>query len=342
MTTMTGTLGRADSFRFETLVPAADDLPRQEWHHFIVQGDRARVIVNFSIGDREGLPDPRPSPRLIVLVHHDDDWSGWISQLDYDEVDLGASGLGARFGPSSIDFHDGGYEIDVRIPESGVRGRLRFTPKSESLVKNNQPLGAGRFTWLFVPRLTVDGHLWAGGVRYGMREALGYHDHNWGRFRWGDDFAWQWGSVLASDPDNPWSLVFWRMSDRSRLATRGQGLALWRNDRPAAVFRDSLVHVEGTGMLQRSPQVILPPAMGITNPGSASDIPRRVAIDAWRGEDHVGLVANVDNYGRIVVPSDSDARDVVIHEVSVTVEASGKVDGRPIEMGGTGVFEFLG
>ena len=47
-------------------------------------------------------------------------------------------------------------------------------------------------SWLFVPRLRADGWLRIGGREHRFDNDLAYHDHNWGRFWWGDDFGWTW------------------------------------------------------------------------------------------------------------------------------------------------------
>lgn len=338
MTGLSEHLGQSDSFRFETLESSADS-PRQEWHHFIVHGESARVIVNFSIGDRPGPLGP--AARLVVLVHHEDVWAGWAEELDYDEVDVHSGGLFASYGDNTVEYHDGGYDLHLRMADLKVHGRLRFIPVARSMIKNNQPLGSGRFTWLFVPRLLADGHLWAGGTRFSMREALAYHDHNWGRFSWDDDFGWQWGSALSSDRDDHWSLVFWRMTDRGHLSVQSQGLALWRGDQRAAMFRDSAVEVDQIGLLRRRPKVIVPGVRSITHPGLASDLPERLGLRGESNGDRVDVSVAVRDYGRIVVPSGPSRREAVIHEVSADFELSGHVGERNIELEGTGVFEFL-
>lgn len=332
---------RSDAFRFETMAPSAEAQPRQEWHHFIVHGDGSRIILNLSIADTEGLADPRPAVRFVLLVHRPGSWSGWVENVDYEAVELSGKGPEARFDSSHLRFEESGYDLDLRLPESQVHGRLHFRPRSESMIKANQPLGSGRFTWLLVPRLDVDGHLWAGGIRYSMRSAPAYHDHNWGRFRWGDDFGWHWGAFLGSDRSNPWSLVYWRMMDRGHLTTHGQGVALWRHDEPIAVFRDGAVQVESEGLVRKPPGTTVPSVMSIVAPGTASDIPRSLRVRARRGGDRIDALVTVEEYGRIVVPVNGPGPNVVLHEVSARVETSGRVEGHEVEMEGTGVFEFL-
>ncbi len=136
-----------------------------------------------------------------------------------------------------------GYRVLVDLPERDLRGELHLTPASRPFVVNNQPVGEGRLSWLFVPRLQAHGWFHIDGRDHRLDGEVAYHDHNWGRFRWGDDFGWEWGSVLPASSEDPWSFVFMRMTDRRRLRALSQALYVWRHDEPAAMFRDAAVQV---------------------------------------------------------------------------------------------------
>ena len=110
------------------------------------------------------------------------------------------------------------------MPDNSIRGELHFASASRPFVVNNQPVGDGRMSWLFVPRLRAEGWLRIGGREHRIEDDLAYHDHNWGRFWWGDDFGWTWGTILPTKPGDPWSMVFLQMTDRSRLRYLSQAL----------------------------------------------------------------------------------------------------------------------
>lgn len=329
-------LDRADHFR----AIAKPDAATKEWHHFVVHGRDARLIVNFSISLGEG-PSDRQLGRLIVLAHHHD-WEGWIEEVSVTDIDVVNNGVYGRFGESVIRFVDGGYLVELNIPQRGITGRIRFTPASKPFLKNNQPLGEGRMSWLFVPRLGADGWLQTASARLSMRGAVAYHDHNWGSFRWGDDFGWEWGSSLPTQPAEPWSLVFMRMTDRAHSIARSQCLYVWRNGEPVAMFRDSSVKVETDGFLRRPAKLTLPGVMGLLLQGTASDVPRRLELKAHRAGDHVTVVVEPDEYARVAIPAEIGPRDtVILHEISGEVRAWGMIGNHAIDMEGSGVFELL-
>ena len=153
-------------------------------------------------------------------------------------------------GPCSLTLVDGAYELSVELPAIRVRAKLRLVPASTPFVVNNQPLAPGsRLSWLFVPRLEAHGCVWVGDTRVSLRGAPAYHDHNWGRFRWGDDFGWVWGSVLPERSTDPWTIVFMRMTDRFRRRATRQGLYVWHGRDAVAMWRDGTVAVEQEGLL---------------------------------------------------------------------------------------------
>jgi len=317
--------------------------PYKEWHHFVVHNQGFRLIVNFSLTDRTSPQGTRTVPRVIVLVRHGD-YSGTVENFDPKDCEVRTGRVAARLGPCSLELVDGAYELVVEVPAIRLRARLRLVPASTPFVVNNQPLARGsRLSWLFVPRLEAHGHVWVGDTRVSLRAAPAYHDHNWGRFRWGDDFGWVWGSVLPECSSDPWTIVFMCMTDRFRRRATRQGLYVWHERDPAAMWRDAAVTVAHDGLLRRPPALTLPTVMRVLRPGLASDLPAAVRIRGHQDGDQVQLRFEPDHYVRIVVPDEHDDLGVVVlNEVSGAVRAAGEIGGRALDLEGSGVFEFLG
>ncbi len=140
--------------------------------------------------------------------------------------------------------------------------------------------------WLFVPRLRAEGWLRIGGHEHHVENELAYHDHNWGRFWWGDDFGWTWGTILSQQPENPWSMVFLRMTDRRRLRCLSQALYVWHDDEPAAIFRHAAVQTRSSGRLGLAADCTLPAPMRLLLDGEVSDVPERVEVERDAGRRH--------------------------------------------------------
>jgi hypothetical protein len=341
MTPPSSTLPRSDFLRAPLLASARPE-GYKEWHHFVVHRPGWRLLINFSLTTEEVGGRPRLVPRVIVIAQ-DDRWRGVVQRFDT-EPEVSADLGGLTVGGNRVTVDPQGYHLKIDLPGHDVAGELLLTATGRPAVVlvNNQPLGDGRLTWLFVPRLRADGWFRVGGSRRRVEGDVAYHDHNWGRFRWGDDFGWTWASVLPATPDDPWSLVFMRMTDRRRLRTLAQALYVWHHDEPVAMFRDSALQVRSTGRLRRPADCTLPPPMRLVLAGDVADVPESVEIIGRRAGDEMRANFRPASYARVALPSEVQLdRSVMLCETGGDVRVEGSLGGEEIGFTGSGVFELL-
>lgn len=338
---MTAVLAGSDFLRTPVLATARPG-GFKEWHHFVIHGPQCRLLVNFSL-TTETAPDGQPqlAPRVFVLAR-DERWTGAVERFDATELDVSAD-LGVLvIGGNRMAVLPDGYEVVIDLPEHGIAGELHLTSVSRPFVVNNQPVGQGRMCWLFVPRLRADGWVRIGGQEHRVAGELAYHDHNWGRFRWGDDFAWTWGTILPSAPEVPWSLVFLRMMDGPRLRCLSQALYVWHRDEPAAIFRHAAVQAHSHGLLARAADCTLPPPMRLLLDGEVPAVPARFEVAAQRAGDTVQARFQPHSYARLAQPSEVRLdRSTVLCETSGTAKVTGSINGESVDFVGAGIFEFL-
>lgn len=313
-----------------------------EWHHFLVHAPGLRLLVNLSL-TAEPLGDVvRLVPRVIVLVAGTGSWSGTVDRFTPADLDVGADLCTLAVAGNRVRVDREGYRVLVDLPDRGLAGELWLSapPAAQPVVVTNRPLGTGRLNWLFVPLLYADG--WFGGHR--LRRAPAYHDHNWGRFRWGEDFGWTWGTVLPTDPDDPWSLVFMRMTDRHGLRSRSAAAYLCRDGAPVSVQRDARVRIRAEGLLGRPPDCTLPPPMAMVLGGTATDVPRTLGLEA--GEDELRVVVSPQSHARLALPSSVHPdRSVVLTEIAGPARlrwTPPEGPREPVELVGTATVEQLG
>ena len=338
---MTAVLAGSDFLRTPLLATAQPE-GFKEWHHFVIHGAGRRLLINFNLtSEPSGAGHFRMAPRVIV-IDHDKQWTGAIERFDESEMEISADLGTLTIGGNRMVVHPDGYQVVIDLPGQGITGDLYFSSVSRPFVVNNQPLGDGRMCWLFVPKLRADGWLCIGGQEHRVDDEVAYHDHNWGRFWWGDDFGWTWGTILSQQSENPWSLVFLRMTDRRRLLCLSQALYVWHHDEPAAIFRHAAVQTRSHGLLGLPADCTLPAPMRLLLDGDVSDVPALVEIDATRAGDAVHTEFRAQSYARLAQPSEvSLNRSTVLCETSGTAKVSGSINGERIDFAGTGVFEFL-
>ena len=196
--------------------------------------------------------------------------------------------------------------------------------------------------WLFVPKLRADGWLRIEGQEQRIDGELAYHDHNWGRFWWGDDFGWTWGTMLSQAPENPWSLVFLQMTDRRRLRCLSKALYVWHHDEPAAIFRHAALRTRPTvySVASRTARCRL-------LCDSCSTVRCQMYLNESRSTRRVQATQCTPSFARIRTPAWLSRSEVSLNRSTVLCETSGTATGerldqrRDFDFDGTGVFEFL-
>jgi hypothetical protein len=338
---MNAVLARSDFIRTPVLATARPD-GFKEWYHFVVHRPGRRILINFSLTSETSRAGHAGLTPRVVVIAHDEWWTGAVERFDDSELDVSADLGVLTVGGNRMTVRPDGYRVVIDLPGHDIRGELDFTSVSRPFVVNNQPVGDGRMSWLFVPRMRADGWLRVGRQEIRFESDVAYHDHNWGRFRWGGDFGWSWGSILPLYPETPWSLVFLRMTDRRRLRSLSQALYVWRHDEPAAIFRHAAVEVKSHGLLGRAADCTLPPPMRLVLGGDVSDIPERMEVAATRAGDVVHAEFTPQSYARLAQPSEVCLdRSVVLCETNGTARVTGSIDGEDIDFVGAGVFELL-
>ncbi len=277
------------------------------------------------------------------MIAHDQRWTGAIERFDDSELDVSADLGGLIIGGNRMIVRPDGYQVLIDLPGQNIQGELNFASVSRPFVVNNQPVGEGRMSWLFVPRLRADGWLRIGDQEHRIDSEVAYHDHNWGRFWWGDDFGWTWGTVLAQETGEP---VVAGLPANDRPATAALPVAGAVRVAPRRARRDIQTRRSADALARqarpRPADCTLPAPMRLLLDGEVSDVPERIEINATRAGDAVHAEFRPQSYARLAQPSEvSLNRSSVLCETSGTAQVSGSINGEGIDFVGAGVFEFL-
>jgi hypothetical protein len=316
----------------------------KEWSYFCVLGDQVHLVAAFSIMDRVPSCGGRGGvevARVAMLARSDDGrWNGDVELCDPRSVKIDAGRVHARFGRSKMAFEGGTYQLRMAFENTPLAARLALQPIARPAVTRSVPLGpTDPMQWFVVPRLSATGEVAIGSRVHQLRGCPAYHDHNWGRFAWGDDFAWEWGIALASGAQ-AWSLIYYRITDRARHTVVSQGLLLWRDDRHRKTFRDGDLAMRSRGVLRTAGCLRLPRIMHLAVPGSANDIPTSLDVAARNGADGIDVHFAMQDCAQIGLPHDTDDGITIITECAARVSAAGRVDGSAVQLDCRAVMEF--
>jgi hypothetical protein len=317
----------------------------KEWYHFCILGESIHVIVNLSLsGDtRPAAPSGAQLARVLVMtrsVARDIAWDGDVETLPWRDVCIASNAIDARFGHNTVRFQDGSFDLSVALQDRPIALKLSLRPLALPLVmRSNACIGEGSLNWLVAPRLAASGAVTVGRSVHVLKDAPAYHDHNWGRWLWGQDFAWQWGFGLQADA--PWSAVFYRTTNRARSRVRDLSLALWKGERLQCVFAGREVQVHQSGYLSRPRVDKYPRVMALVSPETTTDVPRHLDVIASTGGDELRCHFLAEDVAQVVIPNETDLDSTLVNEAVGRVTLEGRVEGETVSMEGKGSFEFL-
>jgi hypothetical protein len=342
---------QTDYFRCSGHAPRA--APRtpgyKEWHHFIVYAPGLRLLVNFNLteprhdGARRRSAQGQPLAGRLIMIAETTEWCGDLEAFAPSDVAVVPGGLSARFGENAMWFEDGAYNVRAKLANQPLAANLKLTPVTEPILSSHIQLVPGHeLSWLILPRLKVSGSVSLGGRHVNLKGGLAYHDHNWGHFDWGDDFAWEWGSMVPRRASNPWTAVYVRMANRSRTSVGTQGLFVWDGERHCRFFRDEDLQVTLEGRQSMTVLHKVPHIMGLLAPGTCTDVPQRLVAFGDVGGDQVLMTFNTLNVSQVVIPDETNTNSVtLLNEATGSLDLTGTIGGRSVEMEGSGVFEFI-
>jgi hypothetical protein len=322
----------------------------KEWQHFCVTTDELSLVVNLSLAgtERRRTLDADESaqglvldPRVTVLVHSSDGWEGTIEAIAAHDFAHRTGQMEFALGDNHVEFRGGVYQLTLALQDKPIAARLALAPASMPLLLTKLPVSSGDIHWFVLPRLEATGYLSVGRRLFRFTRAPAYHDHNWGRWGWGDDFGWQWGYAIHSG-DPTFTLVFDRLTDRRRLWAPETTLAVWRGPQLIKAFRADQVRSTPIGHQPRAPIAKFPPIMRLLCPEWTSEVPIRFRLEAQARGDRLTAEIDCDHFAQIVVPNERDLGVTAINEVSVSCRLEGRIRGEQIATEGSGLFEFHG
>lgn len=316
----------------------------KEWTHFVVVTPDVTLLANFSFAEErpvEGGP-PTLTARAILMVS-DPTWDGDVERAHPEDTELTPGAVGCRIGPHQLSWDGRAFRVRMRLTRRKVACDLRIVPITRPTATSRLPFSQrDRVQWLVFPRCLAWGDITVGDRTHRVEAASCYHDHNWGAFGWGEDFAWEWGFAVPDDPDNPWSLVFSRVTDARRHAARSTGLFLWRGSRYHRLFLEQQVRYAPRGSLALHRALKVPRVMGLLRPGDALGVPAHLTVEARKGDDTLVCEATLSDGAQIVLPSEIDPTGTqAINEIGGRLTVHGTVRGEPVHLTGPAVLEFV-
>ena len=329
--------------------PGAPGLERfKEWFHFniLVPDSSTDLVINFSFaGDvtRAGAGQAD----VIALVHHRArGWQGGIDSYDASAAVANPERLALSVADAaSLSYQKGLYHLALQRHDGSMALQAVLTPLVEPmLLWHDTPLGSGSINWLITPHMEASGELTIGGEQLVFHEAYSYHDHNWGYWKWGEDFGWEWGffaQMTRAMGEGRFIIVSDRTSTRQGDVSLEHTLAVWRDAKLVKVFTRQMLrsrrHGRFAGTTPRHPG-----AANLVVTGTVQTVPERFVSSARDEGDWIDFEYVVDAACQISIPNELSFGVIGLNETFGELAVRGVLNGENLEFSARACFEFLG
>jgi hypothetical protein len=312
----------------------------KDWLHLNIFEPASGLVALVNVG-LHGAPGDRRARAVGTALAHLPKL-GWVgnaevrgleeARLDERLISLPSVALG-------LDVSTG--DVHAAAALASDRLTVKATARADAPVfapRKRVAFGDGWMNWQVVPRLRVEGELRAHDRTVDLAGAVAYCDHNWGRWRWGDDAGWEWGCFAAADAAVV--AVFKRITDRDHGRRHDSHLFVQRGSRRHA-FAGASLRLDRAGSL-RAPVRRLPGALAALHGDRARPgLPAEVALEACDGRDVLRLHFTAQAAAQLVVAEVTEPGYGFIHEIAGTFTLEGRLGRDEIRTGGLGVFEHV-
>lgn len=311
----------------------------KDWLHLNVF-DHASGAVGLFNGSLHGPPEDERSCIVgTALVHHPD--CGWVGNTEVGGYEASAVGI------ASVALHDTAIALEAdglvrasaTMPRDALHARLAARPQTAALdIDLPLPLGDGWISWRVVPVLSLEGEISLGGRAIALEGAVGYHDHNWGRWRWGDDLGWEWGAFVSGD--NGPVIVVTRTTDRAHRMLSAPFVTV--DSGPVRrSFSGRQVGMRTSGRCDARLRR-LPGALAALHESRRSiRLPAQLAVGAHDGWSRLDLQFTARAAAQLIAAEPTTRGYSFIHELVGTFTARWESGGRARQIEGLGVFEYV-
>jgi len=203
-----------------------------------------------------------------------------------------------------------GWQLSLHIAPSDIDLRLNLVARPVAtplLVTEGAPFGSGYIGWGILPMMQAEGEIAACGDSAPIDGSwFCYHDHNFGRFRWGEDFGWEWlVAHVAGEGDEALTVIVdWR-TDRAHGAGGLPYVFILMGRQLRKVFLGPAIRLRWQWHDEAALPARLPGAMATLFADRPVRRPRTIVLEAADERDRIQLTVAVDAYFEIIAP---DAR----------------------------------
>ena len=313
-----------------------------EWHYFNVVDEEQNLSVVTALRLSGDIYDPRNSSAIVMLgystpggINMSGDFYP-ITQAQYsnETPDL-------QISSSTVMLTEEGYHVHVESANNQAVFDARFKPATGPapvFTISYNPYQT--INWLGAsPKMKVTGKLTINkGMpeekTYTLKNTRGYHDHNWGFWRWDGDVGWDWGQTtetknhLEGNDLGKYTLCFGNVTNNNHTVSRGAVLNVMKNKKIIGTFKNETIHIQHYSMIAPIPEL------------PNNSFPWVTVITADSGENSMSITFNTEYFAPLPIEVGTN-KYLVIWELTGTYHVSGYIDGKHVSYTSKGFLEYV-
>jgi len=329
-----------NSYLEELKIPFdAPDCPEdwKDWYHYLLfdPATGIRILINICFS---GLPN-NGNITVTFLLNLPAGIEGTKRLETYGFMDIHPweegvlSPFPLQLSLSSVDFQLSQKEAKLTLdhPASGIQFSMTGVNCTTPLVVSEPfPYGSGFIGWGLMPGVMTNGSCQWGNRHLTISEQwYCYHDHNYGRFRWGDDVGWVWWVAVAHSPENKRIVYVFHRSNNSDFSQVGAPyLFIYEDNRLIKVFLGSTLQLEFHWKDGVERLGILPGSMASLFGDRKVQVLQSISIYGKDDADELELNMQVNGAAELILPDNSRRQYTFLKEYTGPTRSSHFINGR--------------
>jgi hypothetical protein len=310
----------------------------KDWLHVNVLDHDSGTVGLMNVSLHGDPADPRSRAVGTALLHvPGEGWFGNVEPVGFDEARIDTASIALEHVAIAVDADT--VLASARLPNDELELELTATFAGPAVTASETfPLGVGWIGWSGVPRLRPLGFARVGGSALDLRAASAYHDHNWGRWHWGDDFGWEWGCFLPPDPAP--AFVLTRVTNRRHELKEPSLFVAYTRTRKRWFLGAGLT-VTWSGSLAARPRRVPGALAALHHDRATPHLPARLQIVADDGVDRVQIEFRARAVAQVVAADPAQPGCSFIHELVGEFEFTSRLAGAEGGGNGLAVVEYV-
>jgi hypothetical protein len=315
----------------------------KEWQHFNVFDKKTNLflLLNFAITDNPYDIKHGVVARVAVAKSPKNKIFCAIEPEDIDSLKFSYLSPEIKFKGASVTYKKNTYEVYLKMDTIPLVTHLQFQIFSQPLTSYTRPFGSGFLGWTVFPRVVVNGWVSIEGKEYNIKNCYGYHDHDWGRYYWGEHVGWEWG-IFAEDNRYGYTLLFDRRTDSIMGTVFEEILMIYKGKDLIATFSREKLEVKFFGNFEGK-KITIPGLMRLMYLESSSYVPRKITIRGIISKrEKIIIDFNPEIVVQIIVPNRNGEGQSQINQMLGAIKITSSINDIELKKNMRGYMELVG